>query len=176
MQYGFVIPVGDVGEQVAMARELEAAGWDGVFVADGVYGMSPWVALGAMAASTTRMRLGTLLTPVSRRRPWTLASEVATLDRLSGGRAVLPVGLGAIDTGFAAVGEATDRATRAQLLDEGLDVVTSFWRGEPFRFDGTHYHVDWSDMRWAYRPAQSPRVPIWTVAAWPSERSMARAL
>ena len=176
MRYGFVIPVGNAGEQVAMARELEAAGWDGVFVADGVYGMAPWVALGAMAAVTTRVRLGTLLTPVSRRRPWTLASEVATLDHLSNGRAVLPVGLGAIDTGFAAVGEATDRATRAQLLDEGLEVVTRFWRGKPFRFDGRHYHVEWSDMRWAYAPVQSPRVPIWTVAAWPNERSMARAL
>ena len=178
MRYGFVIPGGDVPEIVDRAAEIEAAGWDGVFVAEYVYGVDAWVALGAMAARTERVRLGTLLTPPSRRRPWKLASEVATLDRLSGGRAVLSVGLGALETGFAQVGEATDRGERARRMDEGLELVTRFWSGRPFQFHGEHYRVDWDnrDGAWTYTPLQTPRVPIWAVALWPSETSMRRPL
>jgi alkanesulfonate monooxygenase SsuD/methylene tetrahydromethanopterin reductase-like flavin-dependent oxidoreductase (luciferase family) len=174
VKYGFVIPGGDVLDHVEIAQEIEAAGWDGVFVADMVYGTDPWVSLAAIAALTRRVRLGTLLTPVSRRRPWKLASETATLDRLSEGRVILAVGLGAIDTGFDKVGEATDRKVRAQLLDEGLDVVTRFWSGKPFSYHGRHYNVEWG-TDWAYTPVQSPRIPIWVVGAWPREASVRRA-
>src|SRR5215210_1665136 len=155
MQYGFVIPGGDVPEIVDVAQEIEDAGWDGVFVADGVYGTDPWVSLGAMAARTERVRLGTLLTPVARRRPWKLASETATLDRLSNGRAILSVGLGAIDTGFDSVGEATDRKVRGELLDEGLELLARFWSGQPFSYHGKHYNVEWG-TDWSYKPVQSP--------------------
>ncbi|MDQ3327895.1 MAG: LLM class flavin-dependent oxidoreductase [Chloroflexota bacterium] len=175
MQYGFVIPGGDVLELMDLAAEIEAAGWDGVFIADAVYSTDPWVALAAMATRTERVKIGPLLTPPSRRRPWKLASEVATLDRLSSGRAVLPVGLGAPDTGFDKVGEAVDRKTRAALLDETLELLLHFWSGEKFRFDGEHYTVHW-DSDWLYTPVQQPRVPIWVVGAWPRRASMARAL
>ncbi|HYO50153.1 MAG TPA: LLM class flavin-dependent oxidoreductase [Chloroflexia bacterium] len=174
MKYGFVIPGGDVLDHLEIAQEIEAAGWDGVFVADMVYGTDPWVSLAAIAALTKRVRLGTLLTPVSRRRPWKLASETATLDRLSQGRAILAVGLGATDTGFDKVGEATDRKVRAQLLDEGLDVITRFWSGKPFSYHGKHYNVQWG-TDWTYTPVQSPRIPIWVVGAWPREASVRRA-
>lgn len=175
MRYGFVIPGGDVEALIEMAQEIEAAGWDAVFVGDGVYGTDPWIALAAIAVRTTRVRLGPLVTPASRRRPWKLASETATLDRLSHGRVILPVGLGAINTGFEQVGERTDRTLRAQLLDEGLEVVTRFWSGQPFDYDGRHYHVHW-DMQWSYSPVQRPRIPIWVVGAWQRERSLSRAV
>lgn len=174
MRCGFVIPGGDVGALVDIAVEIEAAGWDAVFVADMVYGTDPWVSLGAIGARTNRVKLGTLLTPVSRRRPWKLASELATLDRLTNGRALLVAGLGAIDTGFDRVGEATDRKVRAQLLDEGLDLLAHFWSGKPFKYEGEHYKVDWGSD-WLYTPVQQPRVPIWVVGAWPKLGTMRRA-
>ncbi len=87
------------------------------------------------------MRLGTMITPVSRMRPWKLASETIALDHLSGGRLVLSVGLGSIDNGFEAFGEETDRRVRAELLDEGLDILTGLWKGQPFRYNGKHYKI-----------------------------------
>ena len=141
MKYGFTLPQGDARTAAALAREAEIAGWDGFFVWEPVWGIDPWVSLAAAAMVTQHIRLGTMVTPVSRRRPWKLASETATLDHLSGGRVILSVGLGAIDTGFAAFGEETDRRQRAQLLDEGLAIVTGLWQGQPFSFSGTHYRV-----------------------------------
>jgi hypothetical protein len=164
-----------VADHIRFAVELEAAGWNAVFVADGVYGTDPWVSLAACAVRTERIRLGTLLTPVSRRRPWKLASETATLDRLSNGRVILCAGMGATDTGFDRVGEVTDRKVRAQLLDEGLDILTRFWTGKPFSYSGQHYNVSWG-VDWAYSPVQQPRIPIWVVGAWPRRASMRRPL
>jgi len=100
MKYGFVFPGGDAPTAVEFAQEVEAAEWDGFFVWEPVWGVDSWVTLAAAAMRTKRIRLGTLLTPVSRRRPWKLAGETATLDHLSGGRVILSVGLGALDTGF----------------------------------------------------------------------------
>ena len=175
VRYGFVIPGGDVLTLVEIAQQIEAAGWDGVFVAEGIYGTDAWVSLAAIAVRTERVRIGTLLTPPSRRRPWKLASEAATLDRLSNGRVVLSVGLGAIDTGFEMVGEVTDRKARAELLDESLEIVTRLWSGQPFSFEGKHYHINW-DATWSYTPVQSPGIPIWVVGAWPYVESMRRVL
>jgi hypothetical protein len=181
MQYGFIIPRGDLRTIIEQAVAAEAAGWDGVFYWDGIYIESmgpmydPWVTLAAMAMRTERVRLGAVLTPVSRRRPWKLARETVTLDHLSGGRLVLPVGLGALeDGGFGKVGEPTDRKTRAELLDEGLAVLTGLWSGEPFSFQGAHYQVE--EMTFLPPPVQQPRIPIWVVGAWPRPKSMDRAL
>jgi len=174
MRYGFVIPGGDVVELLELGEAIERAGWDGVFLAEYVYGVDPWVVLGAIAVRTERVLLGTLLTPPSRRRPWKLASELATLDRLSNGRAVVTVGLGALDTGFAAVGEETDRKLRAELMDECLDVMAALWSGSPFTYTGKHYQVKW-DATWSFQPVQSPGVPVWAVALWPRSVSMERA-
>ena len=141
MKYGFVLPFGDARTTANLAREAEQAGWDAFFVWEPVWGIDAWVCLTAAAMVTEKIRLGTMLTPLSRMRPWKLASETATLDHLSSGRVILAVGLGATDTGFAEFGEVTDRRTRAELLDEGLDIVTGLWRGQPFKYDGKHYHV-----------------------------------
>jgi len=176
MKYGFVLPRGDARTAAELAQTAEAAGWDGFFVWEPVWGIDAWVSLTAAAMRTERIRLGTMLTPLSRMRPWKLASETATLDRLSNGRVILSVGLGAIDTGFAAFGEVTDRKTRTELLDEGLDILTGLWRGQPFRYTGKHYHVEPTTFEVPPPPIQQPRIPIWVVGAWPRPKSMGRAL
>lgn len=181
MQYGFIIPNGDIHAIVDLASEAEAAGWDGVFYWDGVYIQSmelmydPWIVLAAIAMRTTRVKIGAILTPLSRRRPWKLARETVSVDQLSHGRLVLPVGLGALDDGgFGKVGEVTDRKTRAQLLDESLAILNGLWSGQPFSFQGEHYHVE--EMAFKPTPVQQPRIPIWIVGAWPREKSMQRVL
>src|SRR5579859_5922040 len=106
---GMVLPGGSATEQLEQAVLAEEAGWDGVFVWEAAYGVDAWTLLAAMAQRTTRVRLGTMLTPLPWRRPWKVASQVVTLDQLSGGRAILAVGLGAIDTGLGQTGEEIDR-------------------------------------------------------------------
>lgn len=176
MKYGFVYPGGEARQAADCARAAETAGWDGFFVWDPVWGVDAWVTLAAAAMMTKVIRLGTMITPASRRRPWKLASETATVDRLSNGRLILAVGLGAIDTGFIQFGEETDRKVRAELLDEGLDILTGLWRGQPFSYEGKHYHVKETTFVPPLPPVQSPRIPIWVVGAWPSDKSMARVL
>ena len=157
----------------------EAAGWDGVFTWDGIHvGDSmevhdPWVLMSAFAMATERVRIGAMIQPLARRRPWKVAREAVTLDRVSHGRFVLCVGLGAADdAGFGRVGEPTDRRTRAERLDEMLAILTGLWSGEPFGFEGRHFRFE--PMRFVPTPVQRPRIPIWVVGAWPAERSMAR--
>ncbi|MBF6592284.1 MAG: LLM class flavin-dependent oxidoreductase [Ktedonobacterales bacterium] len=185
MRYGFILPGGGIRELVALAAEAEAAGWDGVFVPDCIAiesaldplapAFDPWVLLGAIAMRTERVVLGTMVTPLSRRRPWKVARETVTLDHLANGRTVLPVGLGALDDGgFGKVGEATDRKVRAQLLDEALAILDGLWSGQPFRYDGEQYHLE--EMTFLPPPVRSPRIPVWVVAAWPRVRSLRRAL
>src|SRR5687768_1655171 len=176
MRYGFVLPSGDAHTAANFAREAEQAGWDGFFVWEPVWGIDAWVALTAAAMVTERIRLGTMLTPLSRMRPWKLASETATLDQLSNGRVTLAVGLGALDTGFAEFGEETDRKVRAELLDEGLDILTGLWRGQPFNYDGKHYKIRETTFYPPPPPVQQPRIPIWVVGAWPRMKSMRRVL
>lgn len=180
MNYGFIVTSGDPRTVAGLANEAEAAGWDGVFYWDGICigafdTYDPWVVMAAMAMRTERVRLGAMLTPPARRRPWKLAREAMTLDRLSGGRLVLPVGLGAVDDGgFSKVGEPVDRKVRAGRLDESLEILTGLWSGKPFSYEGEHYRLE--EMTFLPTPVQKPRVPIWVVGAWPSKKSMNRAL
>jgi Luciferase-like monooxygenase len=186
MKYGFIIPDSDTQSIPEFAVEAEAAGWDGVFIPDcisietesigpwPIY--DPWILLGVMAVCTKHIRIGTMLTPPSRRRPWKLARETVTLDHLSNGRLILPVGLGAAgdDAGFYKVGEGMDMRVRAQMLDESLDILDGLWSGKPFSYEGEHFHVQ--KMTLLPPPLQSPRIPIWVVGAWPSMKSMRRVL
>jgi Luciferase-like monooxygenase len=176
VKYGFILPRGDARTAAEFAYAAEAVGWDGFFVWEPVWGIDAWVSLTAAAMQTERIRLGTMLTPVSRMRPWELASKTATLDNLSNGRVILSVGLGALDTGFEAFGEVTDRKTRVELLDEGLDILTGLWRGQPFNYDGKHYKIKETTFYPPPPPVQQPRIPIWVVGAWPRMKSMQRAL
>ena len=109
-------------------------------------------------------------------RPWELASKTATLDNLSGGRVTLAVGLGAVDTGFPEFGEETDTRVRAELMDEGLDILTGLWKGQPFNYDGKHYTIRETAFSLPPPPVQQPRIPIWVVAVWPRMKSMRRVL
>ena len=176
MRYGFILPYGDARTAADCAHLAEQAGWDGFFVWEPVWGIDAWVSLTAAAMRTERIRLGTMLTPLSRMRPWKLASETATLDQLSNGRVILSVGLGAIDSGFEAFGEVTDRQTRAELLDEGLDILTGLWRGQPFDYAGKHYTIKETNFLPPPPPIQQPRIPIWVVGAWPRMKSIRRVL
>jgi len=176
MRFGFVVPTGDAADVAEMAVAAEGSGWDGLFVWEPIYGVDAWVSLGAAAMRTTTIRLGTLLTAISRRKPWELAGQVATVDRLSSGRVTLSVGLGALDSGFAAFGEVCDRRTRAELMDEALEIMTRLWTGQPASFSGRHYTVTPCDFPTITNVVQQPRPPVWCVGALGSAKSMARAL
>ncbi|HZY94120.1 MAG TPA: LLM class flavin-dependent oxidoreductase [Candidatus Bathyarchaeia archaeon] len=175
-KYGFVLPLGDAADDRDLAVVAEDSGWDGFFVWEPVWGYDAWVQLAAAATVTKRIRLGTMLSPVSRMRPWKLAGETVALDRLSNGRLILSVGPGSVDSGFEEFGEETDRRKRAELVDEGLDILTGLWKGQPFSYDGKHYNVKPTNFYPPKPPVQKPRIPIWIVGAWPRMKSMRRVL
>jgi alkanesulfonate monooxygenase SsuD/methylene tetrahydromethanopterin reductase-like flavin-dependent oxidoreductase (luciferase family) len=171
---------GDVNLLVDLACAAEQAGWDGFFLwdhllyQDDVPFVDAWIALAAIAAATERIRLGPLITPLPRRRPWKVAREAVTLDHLSGGRLVLGVGLG-IDFwrefgGFG--GEAADDPERAALLDDGIEILTRLWSGEPVTYAGSRLRVD--GVRFLPTPLQEPRIPIWSAVLWPPRPSPVR--
>ena len=171
IRYGAVLPGGPAPEQLEQAELAERAGWDGVFSWETGYGVDPWTLLAAIAARTSRVRLGTILTPLPFRRPWKLASQLATLDQLSGGRAIVAVGLGALGAELPDTGEETDLKIRAARLDEGIDLMQTLWRGGD-RYDGAHYHYRTGTFGLAamVRPVQQP-IPIWVAARWPRPRA-----
>jgi hypothetical protein len=175
MKWGIVMPHGDARQAADTAKLAEDHGWDGFFVWEPVWGIDAWVCLTAAAMLTRTIRLGTMLTPISRMRPWDLAGKAATLDHLSNGRVNLAIGLGAPDTGWANFNEVTDRKTRAELMDEGLIILTALWTGQPFTHQGKHYQVTTENAFMPPPPpVQKPRIPVWVVGAWPSEKSMQR--
>ncbi|HET9419753.1 MAG TPA: LLM class flavin-dependent oxidoreductase [Nocardioides sp.] len=186
MRSGLWLPLfDDLAEPRAcadLAMEAEKAGWDGVFVWDNlrwpapVRGVAdPWITLAAIAAATSRVRIGPVVTPLARRRPVKVARETVTLDRLSGGRSVLGVGLGSdrFASEFVSTGEETDERRRAAMLDEALDIVTGAWTGEPVRHRGEHYVVD--GISFLPRPMQTPGVPVWVAGTAGAARPMRRA-
>src|SRR5689334_17381996 len=188
MRYSINIPnFGDFADPRAVARVAtgaEEAGWDALFVWDHVvhdkrrragqpFG-DPWMLLTAAALATARLCLGTLVTPVARRRPENLARQVATLDLLSGGRVIFGAGLGGpIDDEFASFGDTTDPVVLAQRLDEGLELLARYWSGETVDHDGRHYRV--RDVRLLPATVQRPRPPVWIGGFWPHRRPMRRA-
>lgn len=175
MKYGVILPGGSATEQLEAALLAEESGWDGVFVWEAGYGVDAWSLLSAIAVRTSRVRLGTLLTPLPWRRPWKVASQVATLDQLSNGRAVLAVGLGALSDDLPETAEVTDRRQRAELLDEGIDLIRTLWSGGR-EYQGSHYSYKCGPgMMDLARPVQDP-LPIWVVGAWPRPKSMRRVL
>jgi probable F420-dependent oxidoreductase len=183
---GLFLPIFDeLADPMTVARlsaEAETAGWDGFFVWDHVRWQAPvvdvadpWITLAAVATATETIRLGPMITPLARRRPVKVAKETATLDRLSGGRLTLGVGLGSDRYGseFSITGEELDDRRRAGMLDESLQILTAAWSGEPVTHRGEHYTVD--SMRFRPRPVQRPGVPIW-VGGYPGHtKPMRRA-
>jgi alkanesulfonate monooxygenase SsuD/methylene tetrahydromethanopterin reductase-like flavin-dependent oxidoreductase (luciferase family) len=186
MRFAINVPnFGDFADPLViadLARRTEEAGWDGLFVWDHVthrktlrrHIADPWVLLTAATLATRRIRLGTMVTPVARRRVSKLAREVTTLDRLSGGRMILGVGLGApLDDEFGSFGESADGKEVAAHLDEGLTALDLLWSGEPVTFRGDHVVVD--DVTFLPTPVQRPRVPVWVGGRWPARPPMRRA-
>jgi alkanesulfonate monooxygenase SsuD/methylene tetrahydromethanopterin reductase-like flavin-dependent oxidoreductase (luciferase family) len=167
---------------VDLGVTAETAGWDAVFVWDhlqwdthlNVDVHDPWALLSAMAVQTERIILGTGVTPLARRRPWVLAKQLVTLDHLSGGRAVLGVGLGEpADADFGVFGDEADRAARARILDDALVLLDGLLRGGEVRHHSEHYDVE-AQLR--PRPVQEPRPRIFVAGTHPLQRPLHRAL
>lgn len=165
-----------------VAVAAEQAGWDGVFVWDHLtYRKAeareiadPWILLAAAGMVTSRVRLGTMITPVARRRPAKLARELTTLDHLTQGRMIFGAGLGAIlDDEFGSFGEPTENTVLASLLDEGLDALDLLWSGETVSYHGDH--VTLNEVQYLPRPVQSPRIPVWLAGRWPTRAPFRRA-
>ena len=183
MRHGMSVPnFSEPAPLVEIARAADAAGWDGFFLWDHIVVdreapppvSEPWTVLAAAAMVTSRVRLGTMVTPVARRRPWVLARQVTTVDHLSGGRAVLGVGLGVPpEAEYATFGEPADPRRHRQLLDDGLALIDGLWSGEPVRHSGPHHQVQ--EVRFLPRPVQQPRVPVWSAASLPARGGARRA-
>ena len=181
MRYGLLVAnVGTYSDSrivVRLGRAAEASGWEALLIWDhlafvwGPPAADPWVTLGAVAASTSQLVVGTGITPVPRRRPQVLAQTVATLDVLSGGRVIFGAGLGGVPSEFSAFGEDAAPRTRAEKLDEGLDLLRRLWSGERVDHRGQHYEVNGVTL--APLPLQQP-LPIWIGGN--SKRALARAI
>lgn len=172
----------DPGRVVSLAAAAEGASWDGLFLWDHVIRRpeqalevsDAYVVLAAVASATSRLRLGTMVTPIVRRRPQVLARQVATLDVLSGGRVTLGLGLGVDSTGeLSRFGEVVDARRRAAILDEGADLVASLLSGEPVDHDGPHFQA--RGVQFRPKGLQEPRVPIWLAASAGRMRPLERA-
>jgi alkanesulfonate monooxygenase SsuD/methylene tetrahydromethanopterin reductase-like flavin-dependent oxidoreductase (luciferase family) len=179
MRVGFVCTGGPALDQVRIAEAVEEHGWDGFFTWDAlsIAGMDtwdPWGLLAAVAVRTSRIRLGAIVFAPARHEPATFARQVQTVDHLSGGRLVLPVGLGVSDdVAYSGLGRAVDVRERAERLDDALAILDAASAGGPVTHHGAR-HVT-TDLTLAPGTVQRPRVPVWVVGAWPSPRSMARA-
>lgn len=166
MKYAFVVPYAAELDFVRLAQLGEGQGWDGVFTWEAVYGQDAWVTLGAAAMVTERIRLGTLLTPASRHRPWDLASRVGSVDRVSGGRVVMSVGLGALHEGWLAFEADEGRPARARKLDECLAIYAGLIEGDqPFSYDGQYYSARPNTFYPPPPTPQRPHPPVWVVGA-----------
>lgn len=166
MRYGYVVPFGDATDLADLAVLGEQHGWDAVFGWESLWGVSAWVALTAAACRTEMIRLGTLLTPVSRWRPWDLATTVRTLDTVSNGRVILGAGLGALHDGWTAFEADDGRAARVRRLTECLDIYAGLMKGQPFDYDGVEYQVRATDFMLPPPPVQRPHPPVWLVGAY----------
>jgi alkanesulfonate monooxygenase SsuD/methylene tetrahydromethanopterin reductase-like flavin-dependent oxidoreductase (luciferase family) len=185
MLYGLILPnvgtYGDARTLANLARLAEEAGWDSFFLWDTLHYHAeekavcdPWIALAAIAMQTERIKIGTMVATPTRRRPWKLARETVSLDHLSNGRFILGIGAGdGSDKGFTHFGEETDAGKKAKLLDESLEILQGLWRGEPFSYDGEHYHI--SEITFLPPPIQTPRIPVWIGGIWPRKGPMLRA-
>ncbi len=185
MKYGLDIspagPWGEPGRIAELAALAEQHGWDGVFCEDyvafpgGVDTYDTWITLALVAEATEHVTLATMVTPLPRRRPWTLASQAITVDQISGGRLALGVGIGDGDSAdFHRFGEPADARKRAEILDESLEVLVGLWSGQPVTFHGRHFDLEEAELR--PTPKQRPRIPIWVGGAITKRRPRKRAL
>jgi alkanesulfonate monooxygenase SsuD/methylene tetrahydromethanopterin reductase-like flavin-dependent oxidoreductase (luciferase family) len=185
MKYALHFPnfgVFDPRTLAILAKDAEDVGWDGIFIWDHVNRIwnvpvyDPWICLAAVAISTERVKIGTLVTPLARRRPQKVARETVSLDKLSNGRLILGVGIGSTggaEVEWANFGEEMNLKTRATMTDEALDILTGLWSGATFSYSGEHYTV--RESRFLPKPVQQPRIPIWIAGNYPAKPPMRRA-
>lgn len=173
--------VGNLSATVELAVQAEAAGWDGFFVwdtlqtdaAQRVDVFDPAALLSAIAVSTSSIAVGPMVIALPRRRPWKVAKELITIDHLSGGRVIAGFGLGAPPKEeFADFGEPTDLRARAELLDEGLGIVSAMFAGETLHHAGAAYTVS---ARLSPPAWQRPRPPMWVASIGTNRGPVARA-
>jgi alkanesulfonate monooxygenase SsuD/methylene tetrahydromethanopterin reductase-like flavin-dependent oxidoreductase (luciferase family) len=178
-------PFSDPNLVATLAEAAEEAGWHGFFLWDHInYKLDgskapvqiadPWIQLAAIALRTTHIKLGPMVTPLARRRPWKVARETVTLDHLSGGRLILGVGLGSDHDGeYHDFGEPMDARVHGEMLDEGLAILMRLWSGEEVSYDGQHHQL--SQVQFLPTPLQTPGVPIWVAGIWPHKKPFRRA-
>ncbi|MBN1264495.1 MAG: LLM class flavin-dependent oxidoreductase [Anaerolineales bacterium] len=173
-------PFGNARKLAELAALAESNGWDGFFIWDHINRpfpidiVDPWIALTAAALSTSTIRLGTMITPIPRRRPWKLARETVSLDHLSNGRLIFGAGLGSgRPSEWAQFGEDIDSIERSKKLDEGLDILAGLWSGEETTVQGQKYSVD--RIQFLPPALQKPRIPVWIGGNWPSKAPFRRA-
>lgn len=180
MKYGIALPYTTPLTVAKLSKLAEESGWDGVFLGDAIWCEDPMIGLAAAAMTTSKIRLGTMITPVPLRKPWKLASESIALDQLSNGRLTLGLGAGAVWMGWHAFpDEVTDNKSRAEMLDETIDILTLFYQRKQFDYEGRHYHLKLTQLDEMYyppKPVQQPRIPLWCVGLYPNPRSMMRVL
>jgi alkanesulfonate monooxygenase SsuD/methylene tetrahydromethanopterin reductase-like flavin-dependent oxidoreductase (luciferase family) len=184
MRYGLDIspsgPWGEPGRIAELAALAERCGWDGVFCEDyfgcpgGLPTYDPWITLGLIAQATERITLGTMVVPLPRRLPGSVAVQAMTVDRLSGGRFVLGVGIGDEQGSDGRFAGPSDPRRRAGQLDEALEVITALWSGEPVTHHGRYFTLDGAVLRPV--PVRRPRIPIWVGGAITRRGPRARAL
>ena len=193
LSFGIVLPNWVAGDDVTALVDAgvaaEEAGWDGVFLADHLVFppppgrgqpardmapspfADPWITLAAIAGRTSRLRLGTWVTPVPRRQPWQLARDLATLDRLSHGRVILGAGVGR-RSDYETFGETWNLAEMWRRFDEAVDIIDALWQGQAVTHHGAHYTL--TDATVLPTPVQRPRIPVVVGGIWPSKRSLVR--
>lgn len=180
MKYGIALPYTTPRTVAKLSKLAEESGWDGVFLGDAIWCEDPMIGLSAAAMTTSKIRLGTMITPVPLRIPWKLASESVALDHLSNGRLVLGLGAGAVWMGWHAFPDTvTDVKARAEILDETIDILSLFYLRKQFDYDGKYYHLKLTQLDEMYyppKPVQQPRIPLWCVGILPSKKSMKRIL
>ncbi|MCC6601800.1 MAG: LLM class flavin-dependent oxidoreductase [Anaerolineae bacterium] len=180
LKFGLALPYNKVRAVPDWAQQAEISGWDGCFLGDAIWCEDPMIGLAAAALSTSRIRLGTMITPAPLRHPWKIASESLALDRLSDGRLILGLGAGAVWMGWHAFPDVpTDSKSRAALLDETIDILTRLYQRQPFDYDGQQFHLKLTaldELHYPPPPVQQPRIPLWVPGLWPRPQSMARVL
>jgi len=180
LKFGLASPSNNARQVANLAHLAEGAGWDGFFLGDAIWCEDPMIALAAAAMTTSRIRLGTMVIPVPLRKPWKIASESVALDLLSEGRLILGLGPGAVWMGWQSFqDESTDNRSRAEMLDETIDILTLLYQRKQFDYDGKHYHLKLTlmdEMHYPPKPVQQPRIPLWVVGIWPRPKSMQRTL
>ncbi|GCE21709.1 LLM class flavin-dependent oxidoreductase [Dictyobacter kobayashii] len=181
MKFGLDVPTtgayADARVLAQLALEAEVAGWDGFFIWDVLPEsqpvIDPWIALTAIALQTSRIKIGLLVAPLARHRPYLVAQRLANLDQLSGGRIICTVGLGASEEMCVAFGEESKPTVRARQLDEGLAILAGLWSEDPFSFNGEHYKLHQVSLH--AKPLQTPCIPLWVAGGWPRRAPFRRA-